>query len=105
MVKEIPVRAKVNAVKTNRKFIPAMKNAIVGYYRSRKVQSSIPWNKRKSLDDISSAMLKRKSNIVEFTATAGTFFFRWKDGVTTVHSEKNWWRMTKYTTWQKRFNG
>ncbi len=76
-----------------RKFTNRQKEAIKGYYLSRKSKFQ-PRDKIKCLDEISDS-IKNSRNIKYFAACAGTFWFTWKDGSRTVHSEKNWWGMKK----------
>jgi hypothetical protein len=85
-----------------RKFSPEIKKAIIAYYNGRTAaKTGGPWDKQSCLNNISNVVLKEDSGIGSFAASAGTFFFTWEDGVTTIHSEKYWWRMMKYSTWQK----
>lgn len=92
-----------------RKFNKAAKAAIRAYYDGRNAAKKISdeggshepikaaWDKNACLDAISNATCrKRGSGIRQFTACAGTFWFRWSDGVTTEHNENNWYRMKKH---------
>ena len=77
-----------------RKFTNEQKLVISNYYIKRKSKFS-EQTKQECLDKISCS-LHKNSQIISFVACAGTFWFQWKDGITTIHNERNWWKMKKY---------
>ena len=78
-----------------RQFTKAQRTAIRGYYESRKLGFK-PNAKLQCLEAISRT-IRGSRKITGFEACAGTFWFQWKDGVTTTHHERNWWKMKKET--------
>ena len=78
-----------------RQFTKAQKEAVRGYYSSRK--HSFEFKTKSDCLDAIADSTRNSHRIEAFYAVAGTFWFKWKDGITTRHSEKNWWRMKKDT--------
>jgi hypothetical protein len=91
-----------------RKLSKSVKKAMLDYWAKREAsriavksgawKPGMPkiWDKQACLTAIDIACSKQKA-ITSFMAIAGTFFLTWKDGKTTQHNEKNWWRMKLYT--------
>jgi hypothetical protein len=84
-----------------RKLPDAVKLAIKSYYTNRK-KKFYEKSKDNCIASIADAV-KASSEIVKFTAIAGTFYFRWADGVVTEHDSTNWWRNKQIKTNDKEF--
>ena len=80
-----------------RRFTQREKAAVKAYYAHRKLRFG-QRSKAKCLLNISQAV-RSSRKLKWFNACAGTFWFRWKDGTTTVHTEHTWWRMKKGWLW------
>lgn len=66
------------------------------YYLARKDQSTFGARKPIILDALG-VTVGRGTAIVSWSASCGTFWFQWEDGLVTEHSEKNWW-LCKHST-------
>jgi hypothetical protein len=81
-----------------RKFTNTQRAAIKNYYKQQQLCF-----REQSKDDCLEMIcitVRNSRNIRKFEACAGTFFFTWVDGTTTIHNKKNWWRMKKVTSWR-----
>lgn len=76
-----------------RRFTRKERKAIKEYYTHRE-NRFLSKTKAQCLEAISQAVQSSRK-LTTFAACAGTFWFGWKDDVTTVHSGSNWWRMKK----------
>ena len=82
-----------------RRFTQKEKEAVKGYYVHRR-NRFLSKTKAQCLEVVNQAV-RNSRKLSTFSACAGTFWFGWKDGVTTIHSEDYWWRMKKVSTWLK----
>lgn len=69
-----------------------LKQAISAYYHYR-LTDFVFRSKEECLDDIEKEVKRRHNGLRGFQASAGTFWFFWVDGDTTIHNEQNWLEM------------
>jgi hypothetical protein len=70
-----------------RRLTKKLATAFRAYYEDRRNHPDT-WNKTACLVAIRKSLPRP---VRYFEATAGTFWLKWSDGKTTVHSEHNWW--------------
>jgi len=73
--------------------------AMRNYYRHRKNQDKIKWDKQADLKEFEKAAPK---SVVYMEASAGLFLIWWKDGVQTTHNAHNYWRDSVATRTNKK---
>jgi len=94
--KKVKVKRKGGKVTISKKLREAMKQ----YFRNRKNQKEVKWDKQADLQGITDALPKNCTNA---QYTAGTFWLTWKSPrIQTTHSEKNYWCGKILALWDRK---